>query len=111
MVECIFCQIARNKIAADVVYRDEEIVAFRDINPQAPVHFLVVPVRHIANVMDGAAHPDLLARLLSRAAQLGREHCGGGFRIVANTGDDGGQTVEHLHFHVLGGRPLQWPPG
>lgn len=111
MVDCIFCQIARNKMAADVVYRDKEIVAFCDIHPQAPVHFLVVPVRHIANVVDGTADPDLLARLLACAAKLGREHCGDGFRIVVNTGGDGGQTVEHLHLHVLGGRVMHWPPG
>lgn len=110
-MDCIFCQIARNKIPAEVVYRDEQVVAFRDINPQAPVHLLVIPVRHLADVVEGAADPELLATLVSCAARLGREFCSGGFRIVANTGSDGGQTVGHLHFHVLGGRELKWPPG
>lgn len=95
------------------MYEDEHVYAFPDIRPQAPVHFLVVPREHIASLaVAGADHGALLGRLLEAAAQIAKaQGLGKGYRVVINTGEDGGQTVEHLHLHVLGGRPMTWPPG
>jgi diadenosine tetraphosphate (Ap4A) HIT family hydrolase len=115
MDDCIFCKIANGEIPSDTVYEDEEIVAFRDLEPQAPVHVLVVPRRHIAS-LDGVTESDedkeLIGHLLSKvrliAEQLGLTN---GYRLVVNTGEDGMQTVQHLHFHLLGGRRMTWPPG
>ena len=114
MSECLFCAIAAGEIPADEVYRDDAAVAFRDIAPQAPVHVLVIPTAHHANAADAAAaDPALLTDLLRVAAQVAADQgvADGGYRIVTNTGDDAGQSVRHLHFHVLGGRSLAWPPG
>jgi histidine triad (HIT) family protein len=114
MADCIFCRIVRGEIPAKKLYEDDEILAFHDVNPQAPVHFLVIPKRHIPNVMelekDGEA---LLGRLLYKAQELAAEQgCAEkGARFVINCKADGGQTVDHIHCHVLGGRPLAWPPG
>jgi histidine triad (HIT) family protein len=111
---CIFCKIAAGEIPASRVLETEEVVAFHDLNPQAPVHVLVIPRRHLDSV--GAAESDdaaLLGQVLLACRQVA-EQCGvarDGFRVVLNTGADGGQTVGHLHAHVLGGRPLAWPPG
>lgn len=112
--ETLFSKIVRREIPADIVYEDDLALAFRDITPQAPVHILVIPKRPIANL--AAAEPgdrDLLGHLLlvakTVAAQEGLAE--NGYRLVANTGTDGGQTVYHLHFHILGGRSLAWPPG
>jgi histidine triad (HIT) family protein len=109
---CLFCSIADGGIPADVVWRDEEFVAFRDISPQAPVHVLVIPVDHRDDAAQVAGDPALAGRWLAAAARvaglLGAER---GYRIVANTGPDGGQTVGHAHLHVLAGRELRWPPG
>ena len=112
--DCIFCKIVAGEIPAARVYEDERAVAFRDINPQAPTHALVIPRTHIAS-LDAAeeAHEALLGHLLRVAARVAREagHAEGGFRTVINTGADAGQTVFHVHVHVLGGRRLTWPPG
>jgi histidine triad (HIT) family protein len=110
---CIFCRIATREIPSGIVYEDDEIVAFRDLNPQAPAHVLVIPKRHVA-ALDDAVEGD--AKLLGAmlliakrvAAALGLS---GGYRVVTNIGPDGGQSVSHLHLHVLGGRPMAWPPG
>ncbi|MGA8533656.1 MAG: HIT domain-containing protein [Candidatus Tumulicola sp.] len=112
--ECIFCRIAAGEVASAPVYRDARILAIADVNPQAPTHLLVLPLDHYRDLPDlvetGGA--ELTNALLTTAAKLGREHGGaGGFRIVANTGSDGGQTVGHLHLHVLAGRRMTWPPG
>ncbi|MGC4099653.1 MAG: histidine triad nucleotide-binding protein [Nitrospira sp.] len=114
MSECLFCKIVEKKIPAKLVHEDEYTVAFDDINPQAPVHTLVIPKRHIPSVQDlGTGEDSLFARLLiccTRVAALkGIQESG--YRLVTNTGRDGGQTVFHLHFHVLGGRHMAWPPG
>lgn len=111
--DTIFGKIARHEIPADIVHEDDDVVAFRDIAPQAPVHVLVIPKAAVVNVADPDATPELLGRTLHAcvrvARALGLEE--GGYRVVANVGSDGGQTVPHLHFHILGGRPMTWPPG
>ena len=113
--ECLFCKIARKEVRADVLHADGEIVAFRDVNPQAPFHALVVPVRHVATLDELPAEDAALAgRLVMRAAALAREHGlveSGGYRLVWNCGPEAGQSVFHLHLHVLGGRRMAWPPG
>lgn len=112
--ECLFCRIASGEIPAALVHEDERLVAFRDINPQAPVHLLVIPREHVAS-LDAARddHQELLGRLLLTARDLARAEgiADGGYRTVLNVGDDGGQSVHHIHLHVLGGRSLAWPPG
>lgn len=114
MSECIFCSIAEGKIPAKIAHRDDEIVAFHDVAPKAPTHLLVIPVRHVESV-NGASAADaaLLGRMLlvckDLAAREGIDRTG--YRIVTNTGRGAGQSVFHLHFHLLGGRELGWPPG
>jgi histidine triad (HIT) family protein len=110
---CIFCKIVRREIPADEVLRDEHVVAFRDLNPVAPTHILVIPTRHVAHLSEFAAQADgaAAARLLAAAAELGMRFGARGYRVVTNEGSDAGQSVRHLHFHVLAGRPLSWPPG
>jgi len=112
--DCIFCKIVAGEIPATMEHRDEHVVAVADLNPQAPVHLLVLPVEHYADVGAIAAEgrDDVAAALLRAAAMLGLRHGGdGGFRLVVNTGTHGGQTVGHAHVHVLAGRPMRWPPG
>lgn len=114
MMDCLFCKIVDKKIPAKIVHEDEHVVAFDDINPQAPVHTLVIPKRHVAAVQEAGANDQaLLGQLLQTCAIVARQKGLGesGYRIVANTGRDGGQTVFHLHFHVMGGRHMGWPPG
>jgi histidine triad (HIT) family protein len=110
---CIFCKIVRREIPAQEVLRDEHVVAFHDLNPQAPTHVLVIPTEHAPHLsaFAGAAAAERAARLLGAAAELGRRFGPGGYRVVINEGEDGGQTVHHLHAHVLAGRPMAWPPG
>jgi histidine triad (HIT) family protein len=115
MPDCLFCKIVTNEIPAKIVKRSDDALAFRDIDPKAPVHLLVIPLRHIAAVRD-AKGPDgerLLGRLLAFTAELATEHGldAEGYRIVTNTGRSAGQSVDHLHFHLLGGRKMTWPPG
>jgi histidine triad (HIT) family protein len=113
--DCIFCRIASGEIPASIVKRTDQFVAFRDLNPQAPVHILVIPISHLASTRDanGPQGEALLGRLLAFTTELATEQGldSGGYRIVTNTGPDGGQSVFHLHFHLLGGRKLTWPPG
>lgn len=112
--ETIFTRIIRGEIPADIVYRDDEAVAFRDLNPQAPVHVLIVPRRPLAGLQEaGEADAGLLGHLMHVAARVAvQEGLGdGGYRCVINAGRDGGQEVPHLHIHLLGGRPMGWPPG
>ena len=115
MADCLFCKIVAGEIPAKIVKRDENALAFRDIDPKAPVHLLVIPTQHIAAVRDaaGAEGERLLGRLLSFTAELAAEQGldSDGYRIVTNTGRNAGQSVDHLHLHLLGGRKLGWPPG
>ena len=114
MSECLFCRIVEKKISVKLVQEDELTLAFDDINPQAPVHTLVIPKRHVSAVQDlGMGDGSLLARLLINCTKVAVLKGVGesGYRLVANTGRDAGQTVFHLHFHVLGGRHMAWPPG
>ncbi|AFY71565.1 histidine triad (HIT) protein [Thalassoporum mexicanum PCC 7367] len=111
--ETIFSKIINREIPADIVYEDDLSLAFRDVNPQAPVHILVIPKQPIPMVADAvAADQSLLGHLLLVAAQIAKaEGLAKGFRLVINNGEDGGQSVPHLHVHILGGRSMQWPPG
>ncbi len=111
MSECIFCKIAEGKIPSKKVYEDERIYAFEDINPQAPTHVLLVPKKHLVNLHDGAGDPVLLGEIVARSAAIARELGIEEYRLVANSGAEAGQAVFHLHFHVLGGRRMRWPPG
>lgn len=114
MAECLFCRIVAKEIPAQVVYEDELIMAFRDINPQAPVHLLLIPKAHVASVRESEAlHPLVPARLLKVAKELAEQEgvAETGYRLVVNTGSDAGQAVTHLHLHLLAGRALGWPPG
>ena len=113
MSNCIFCKIVNKEIPSDIIYEDDTILAFKDLSPQAPVHILFIPKNHIENI-DSLTESDneLIGHIFSTIGllsnELGLEE---GYRVVVNNGSRGGQTVGHLHFHVLGGRSLQWPPG
>lgn len=114
MPDCLFCGIASGEIPAKTVRESSRAIAFRDINPQAPTHVLVIPREHYPNLAALAAAGDgLLDEVATLADQIAREGgvAGSGYRVVFNTGADAGQTVHHVHAHVLGGRPLEWPPG
>lgn len=114
MQDCIFCKIASKEIPASIVYEDEQVVAFKDVNPAAPVHVLLIPRKHIPTMFDLTeedanlvGHIHLVASRIAQQLGLGEK----GFRLVGNCKEDAGQTVFHLHFHLLGGRQFQWPPG
>lgn len=114
MTDCLFCSIVAGEIPADIVLRTDRVVAFRDINPVAPVHVLVIPVAHYANAAElGAADPASAAAVLAAAGEVAAQEgiAESGYRVVFNTGAGAGQTVFHAHAHVLGGRDLTWPPG
>lgn len=114
MPETIFGKIVSHEIPADIVYEDDTVLAFRDLDPQAPTHVLVVPKKPLVNLADAAPDDTLLLGQLMQAAVHVARTLGlaeDGFRVVANVGPDGGQTVDHLHLHVLGGRHMTWPPG
>jgi len=112
-MSCLFCKIIAGEIPSTPVFEDEQTYAFPDINPQAPVHILIVPRTHIASTAEALpAQSGLLGHLLWVAAEIARQKgLGKGYRLVINTGPDGGQTVDHLHVHLLGGRAMHWPPG
>lgn len=113
-MDCIFCKIINGEIPADKVYEDEYVVAFNDINPQAPTHILVVPKEHYSNIHDVPYEKEeLLSKLLVASSNIVREKnlTKNGYRLLINSGKDGGQEVDHIHVHLLGGRSLQWPPG
>ncbi|UCH33471.1 MAG: histidine triad nucleotide-binding protein [Armatimonadota bacterium] len=114
MTDCLFCKIAQGELKANKAYSDDRAVAFHDINPQAPVHVLIIPTRHIESLLDmGEEDLELLGHLHAIAARLARELgvAEAGFRVVVNTNRDAGQSVPHLHLHLLGGRAMGWPPG
>ncbi len=115
MSDCIFCKIIKGEIPSELVYENEHVVGFKDINPEAPIHLLIVPKKHISSTMDITDNdkniiiPEIFAGIQQLAKEFNIEQ--DGFRVVNNCGNYGGQTVGHLHFHLLGGRELQWPPG
>ncbi|MFQ5850994.1 MAG: histidine triad nucleotide-binding protein [Candidatus Binatia bacterium] len=114
MSDCLFCGIINGNVKGEIVYQDSSVVAFKDINPKAPVHLLIVPRRHIGTLLDvNREDKGLMGDVLCAAAQLARDHgiSEEGFRVVVNCGAGAGQSVFHIHFHLLGGRPLRWPPG
>jgi histidine triad (HIT) family protein len=114
MNDCLFCKIISRQIPARVVYEDEAVLAFEDIRPQAPVHILLIPKDHFSSLVEASEERSgLLGRLLLLARDIARKKSleGTGYRIVLNTGRDSGQEVPHLHFHLLGGRKMTWPPG
>ena len=113
-MDCIFCKIVAGEIPSNKVYEDDKILAFRDLSPEAPQHVLVIPKKHIASLAEAKEDDlELLGYIQIKISEiadiLGIKESG--FRVVANTGDEGGQTVHHIHYHVLGGRFMQWPPG
>ena len=114
MSDCLFCGIVNGSIKADIVYRDETVIAFKDIVPRAPVHILIIPIAHIAMVSDLKPNDGpVVAAVFATAGRLAEQFgvAQSGYRIVVNCGADAGQTVFHLHYHLLGGRPMAWPPG
>lgn len=111
---CLFCRIAAGELPTEFAHQDDLVLAFRDINPKAPTHLLIIPRRHIESAADLAEEDaEMLGRLFSVAAKLARETgiADRGFRLVSNSGPAAGQSVDHLHFHLLGGRSMSWPPG
>lgn len=113
MEDCLFCKIASGELDSKKVAETDEVLAFRDINPGAPTHVLAIPKEHIASAADlREGHGELLGRMFEMMANIARdEGLEGGFRIVTNSGSEAGQSVDHLHFHLLGGRSMSWPPG
>jgi len=114
MSDCIFCKIAESKVPSKIVYEDEGVVAFEDINPQAPIHVIVIPRKHIPTTLDiDAADNAIIGHLFQVANKIAGEKgiAERGFRLVMNTNSDAGQSVYHIHLHVLGGRHMHWPPG
>jgi histidine triad (HIT) family protein len=114
MNDCLFCGIVEGKVKGEIVYQDDSVVAFKDIRPRAPVHLLIVPRKHIAMLADlDPADAPLVGTIFLVAAKLAQEHgiARNGYRVVVNCGVDAGQTVFHLHYHLMGGRHMGWPPG
>lgn len=111
-MDCVFCKIAAGEIPTEKIYEDEDIIAFNDLDPQAPIHFLVIPKKHITS-LESVEESDskLLGEIMLAISKLAAKNKLEGYRVVTNIGEDGGQTVPHLHFHVLGGRAFHWPPG
>ncbi|MDR3442218.1 MAG: histidine triad nucleotide-binding protein [Legionella sp.] len=113
-MDCLFCKIAQGAIPAAIIYEDSEIMAFRDLNPQAPKHLLVIPRQHIATINDAKEeHQALLGKMILGAQKIAQTEglSETGYRLVFNINPDGGQTVYHIHLHLLGGRQMTWPPG
>ena len=113
-MDCLFCDIAQGKIPSEIIYEDDSCVAFNDINPQGPVHFLIIPKKHIGSVAEITEEDEaLLGQMLKTIAILANDKGlnDNGYRVVSNIGKDAQQSVPHLHFHVIGGRSLAWPPG
>jgi histidine triad (HIT) family protein len=112
MTTCLFCQIATGERPATIVYRDDSVLAFRDIHPQAPTHILIIPTQHISAVAETTVEDEaLLGRMIGAARAIAQQEDLKGYRLVINTGSQAGQSVFHLHMHLLGGRAMHWPPG
>ncbi|EKE40711.1 hypothetical protein ENUP19_0263G0050 [Entamoeba nuttalli] len=106
---CIFCKIAQKQIPSTIVYEDDDIFAFKDINPIAPVHILVIPKQHIASLNEITEENEaFIGKVLYKVSLIGKKECPEGYRVVNNIGEDAGQTVKHIHFHILGGKKLAW---
>ena len=111
-MDCVFCKIASGEIPTDAIYEDENLIAFNDLDPQAPIHFLVIPKKHITSLATlDEADSLLIGKIMLVIQKLAKENNLEGYRVVTNIGEEGGQSVPHLHFHVLGGRAFHWPPG
>ena len=111
-MDCVFCKIAGGEIPTEKIYEDEDIIAFNDLDPQAPIHFLVIPKKHITSLATlDEADSLLIGKIMLVIKKLAKENNLEGYRVVTNIGEEGGQSVPHLHFHVLGGRAFHWPPG
>jgi histidine triad (HIT) family protein len=111
---CLFCKIATGALMADIVYESDEVLAFRDINPQAPTHILIIPKQHISTLNETQAdHKLLLGTMVFTAKEIAKKEglSDSGYRLIFNVNQNGGQTVYHIHLHVIGGRPMTWPPG
>ncbi|WP_243342615.1 histidine triad nucleotide-binding protein [Anaerococcus sp. AGMB09787] len=113
-MDCVFCKIINKDIPSDIIYEDEDVIAFNDLDPQAPIHFLVIPKKHIQSIaeLDGSDY-DLVGKIFKVIKKLAEDKglSEEGYRVVSNVGEKAGQSVPHLHFHVLGGRGFKWPPG
>ncbi|WP_099320534.1 MULTISPECIES: histidine triad nucleotide-binding protein [unclassified Anaerococcus] len=111
-MDCVFCKIASGEIPTDAIYEDENLIAFNDLDPQAPIHFLVIPKKHITSLSTlSDSDSQLIAEIMKVIRDLAKKYDLTGYRVVTNIGEEGGQSVPHLHFHVLGGRSFHWPPG
>ncbi len=113
-MDCIFCKIAKGEIKSDIIYEDDKIIAFNDLDPKAPTHLLVIPKNHISSANDiNEDNEVIIGHIFKVISKLAKKYGFDktGFRIINNCGEDGGQSVNHIHFHVLAGRQLQWPPG
>lgn len=112
IMDCIFCKIAKGEIPSKTIYKDQQICVFEDIDPKAPIHWLIIPNKHIASIADMTQWDvDLMGKMLLQISTIAKERKIGDYRIVANTGSQAGQSVFHLHFHILAGRTFSWPPG
>ncbi len=114
MDDCLFCKIVQGKLNTELLYEDDQVIAFKDIEPQAPIHILIIPRKHIPTLLDMKKEDqELIGHIYHVASQLAKEFKIGedGFRVVSNCNELGGQSVYHIHFHLLGGRNMQWPPG
>ncbi len=112
MDDCLFCKIINGEIPSDFVYEDDKIVVFKDLNPQAPVHLLLIPRQHIQSTDDiDLSNSYLIGHIFEVAKELAKDNLESGYRIVNNCKEEGGQSVNHIHFHLLGGRQMLWPPG
>ena len=111
MSDCIFCKIAAGEIPSKKVFEDDRMLAFEDINPQAPTHILLIPKKHYTDMHDAAEDPALLGEIVAKSAEIARDRGIREYRFLANSGAKAGQAVFHLHFHILGGRRMGWPPG
>ena len=111
MSDCVFCKIVAGELPSKKVFETERLLAFEDINPKAPTHLLLVPKAHVVNLLDGAADPALLGEIVAASAEIARRRGVTDYRLLTNTGLEAGQVVFHIHFHLLAGRRMKWPPG
>ncbi|MDR1241096.1 MAG: histidine triad nucleotide-binding protein [Oscillospiraceae bacterium] len=111
-MDCIFCKISKKEIKSEIIFEDDLTICFKDLNPVAPIHFLIIPKIHIASTSEiNEKNSDVLARIFGNISKIALKFCHNGYRVVSNTGVNAGQSVMHMHFHILAGRELDWPPG